>query len=816
MTSFLHRWALLLPVLALAACGGNGGGSQTSLEPASDDLALSETYPGDAAGDVPAEESPEMMGPITVDRTPDMGPAEGAGIETAMAAGDASDPTLVASSDFEGTYTDRAPGWTVNYWGEVGFVVAREATPANVYAGSSSQRFRVTRRASGADAHLIRSYGFENGKTYRAAVYLKASAPTSATIQMRYDLPPYTVFGAKKVDLTTSWQRVEVEGVYTQRGGGSVRLVVGSTNVDVYMDNMTLREVPNGSGSSAGGIALPASGGSAVQVNTLATSDLEGSYSSTAPGWRVNYWGNPMPRWIVQRETRPEHVRSGSSSQMYQVNAIGDGDVHLTYPFAFKKGKKYRASVWIKSSVNATVQVFMRRDAHPWDPFASKTVAVTPTWQKVEITGTYLADVGGTLRIAPKTMGATVWIDDVTISEVIENPVAPVNTNPVPSTLFGIHINKFGVHQNWPGLGHGIVRLWNTGTTWRDLEPSNGAWNFTTSTAGRRLDMLVDYVKKHDPSAEILYTLGQTPQWASKTPNVSGLYGPGASGTPANMADWRDYVRTLARRYAGRIRYWELWNEPDYPPHFNGTVEEMIEMARIAKEELKAADPNNKLVSPGLTAGQGMPWLNNFLAAGGGQHVDIIGFHWYFDTSPEKLGPAIENVRQLMTTYGVGNKELWNTEGAPGCDALTYTCSTFVPTQEQKRGTTARALLMMWAKGVSNQNYYFWERTEALSRLVENDYKTPTAAAIAYKEVVSWMKGARMVDGYRVNDKVYVFRMNRGADNYVILWSTTPGTVVNLPSSWSVYKMRTLAGTEAAIPSSRQLTIGIEPVMLKP
>src|SRR5690606_14501772 len=138
----------------------------------------------------------------------------------------------------------------------------------------------------------------------------------------------------------------------------------------------------------------------------------------------------------------------------------------------------------------------------------------------------------------------------------------------------------------------------------------------------------------------------------------------------------------------------------------------------------------------------------------------------------------------LMATYGVANKELWNTEGAPGCDALTYTCSSFVPSIEQKRSTTARALLMMWAKGVSNQNYYFWERTEQLSRLVENDYKTPTAAAIAYKEIVSWMKGARMVDGYRVNDKVYVFRMNRGAENYVILWSTAPGTVVNLPSSW--------------------------------
>ncbi|MCY3304094.1 hypothetical protein ECD84_05505, partial [Acinetobacter pittii] len=151
----------------------------------------------------------------------------------------------------------------------------------------------------------------------------------------------------------------------------------------------------------------------------------------------------------------------------------------------------------------------------------------------------------------------------MTLAEVESNPLAPFSTTAtVPAHMFGMHVNKFGTHQRWPGLGNGIFRLWNTGTNWRDLEPSNDAWNFT-SGAGKRLDMLVDYVKRNDPSVEILMTLGQTPQWASKTPGVEGLYGMGASGAPANMEYWRDYVRTLARRYAGRIRYWELWNEPD-------------------------------------------------------------------------------------------------------------------------------------------------------------------------------------------------------------------------------------------------------------
>ncbi|HWP17909.1 MAG TPA: glycosyl hydrolase [Burkholderiaceae bacterium] len=562
-------------------------------------------------------------------------------------------------------------------------------------------------------------------------------------------------------------------------------------------------------------IDLPASGGQARQEVLLATSGAEGSYTGTAPGWRVNYWGSPSPQWTAQKEVRPGYVHSGAASQLFRVAHHGGGGAHLTYPYAFAKGKTYRVVLYLRSDVPATVIAKLRRDEPPWEPFATKTVQLGPEWQRIELTGTYTGAVPGTVRIEPVTLGATVWADDLSISEVLHNRMAPYSTQPVPSRLFGLHLIQLGSHSTWPGLGQGMVRLWNTGTTWRDLEPTNDAWDFTRG-AGKRLDMYVDHVRRNDPAASILYTLGQTPQWASRTPDVQGLYGPGSSGMPASLEDWRDYVRTLARRYAGRIRYWELWNEPDYQPLFNGTPRDMVEMARVAREELLAADPQNKLVSPGLTAGQGVPWLNDFLAAGGGAYVDIIGFHWYFNTAPESLSAKIDNVRTLMAQYGVGDKELWNTEGGAGCDALIYECSSFVPTAAQHRSVTPRALMIMWARGVSNHNYYFWERQEGVGRLVESDLRTPTEAARAYGEFAGWLKAARLVDGYELDGKVYVFRLDKDGVSHVVLWSATGTIAVNLPQQWAVSRVRTLRGTEAAIPGDRQLSIGIEPVLLKP
>ncbi|AKJ31868.1 hypothetical protein AAW51_5177 [Caldimonas brevitalea] len=563
-------------------------------------------------------------------------------------------------------------------------------------------------------------------------------------------------------------------------------------------------------------ITLPAQGGSSVQSTRLVTASMEESFSYTAPGWKLNMWGSPMATARASRETRVGYTHGGTASQHFQMTSKGGGDAHLTYPYAFAKGKTYRSTLWVRTDVPTNVTVQMRRDAPPWDAFGTKTIQANSTWQKVEITGTYPGTTSGTLRVASGTPGANLWIDDVTIEQLEFNDLAPFSTAPIPDTLFGMHVNKLGVHQNYPKVGHHVVRLWNTGTTWRDLEPSRGVWSWATGTGGgKRLDMYVDFVKRNDPNAAILYTLGQTPLWASSTPSVKGLYGYGAAGAPTNMNDWRNYVREVARRYAGKIKYFELWNEPDYQPHYNGTMQQMVEMARIAHEEVKAVDPTNVVVSPGVTTGQGMGFLNNFLAAGGGAHVDNIGYHWYFSTSPEKIAASIGNVRQMMNNYGVGNKPLWNTEGAPGCDALTTTCETFVPTLQQKRSSTARALMIMWAKGVSNFNYHIWESGDPLAKLVESDYLTPTEASKAYTAMVGWMRGAQLVDAYALNNQIYVFKLQRGTEHQYVLWSTVEGQQVQLPDAWTVSTVATLMGTSSALPASRQITLGLEPVLLR-
>ncbi len=829
---------VLMTALALAGCGGGSGSSTSSTDAAPADTGsqavastpvTSTTVAATSAADQAAVQPQGVMsfndnGALSTSQATDAvaSDALASGTEHRAHALEVATPTTTLNYNFDGSFTTLSPGWWINWWGSAPptFTASRETRTGYVLAGAASQRYRLNSVPSGGGAHLVYSYGFVQNNAYSISLNVRSDVSTQVLVQFRRAGSPYNVVSSKTVTVGPAWQRVDLQGTYPFADAGTVRVIPLTYGTDIFLDEMTINNTtasapPPGSTQSPGAINLPAQGTTGSSLTTVLNSNMDDAFTRFALGWYYNaYGGTGAQSFLAARETRPDHVHAGASSQLFQISDKKGGDVQLTESYPFVKGNTYHATAYMKADVPTPVQVFIRVDASPWTVVATKTVTLNSTWQKIDLEGAYPSDASGSFRVAVLNPTGTFWIDDVTLSTVNKNDMAPWSTATLPDSLFGMHVNQLGYHFNWPGLNTNVLRLWNTGTNWLDLEKAQGAWDFTTG-GGKRLDMYVNYAMTNNPNGEILYTLGQTPQWASSTPTVQGLYGMGSSGAPTNMDDWRDYVRTLANRYKGRIRFWELWNEPDYAGTFTGSMSTLAQMAVIAKQELIAADPNNKLVGPGFTTGQGMNAMNGFLAAGGGASIDMVGYHWYYSINPESIGPSIDNVRGLMKTYGIENKPIWNTEGAFICDSASMDCKTAVPTPAQSRGANVRALFLMATKGIANFSYSFWETQSPFGKLVMPDYLTATDEAKALAEGRSWAKGARITGGYRVNDQAYVFLMNRGSDNFVVLWATKDNTLVNLPSQWNVTKVRTLSGTESAIPSNRQIKLGIEPVMLK-
>ncbi len=192
----------------------------------------------------------------------------------------------------------------------------------------------------------------------------------------------------------------------------------------------------------------------------------------------------------------------------------------------------------------------------------------------------------------------------------------------IPATYFGMHVHQFHNPKFVPPPDQfGVWRLWDAGVSWRDLEPERGGWNFS------RLDLALTTAEQR--GIEVGITLGATPKWASARPSERAFMGEGAAAEPVNLDDWDRYVETLVKRYKGRIKFYEIWNEPGSAGFFSGSTVTMVELSRRAYRIIKAIDPSAVVVTPAPAKFVSLPWFQKFFDDGGGNYADVAGYHFF-------------------------------------------------------------------------------------------------------------------------------------------------------------------------------------------
>lgn len=375
-------------------------------------------------------------------------------------------------------------------------------------------------------------------------------------------------------------------------------------------------------------------------------------------------------------------------------------------------------------------------------------------------------------------------------------------TQRVAASLFGMHIHH--ALETWPNVPFDRWRLWDAGVVWGNLEPQPGVWKFDL------LDRYVDLAAKK--KVEILLTLGQTPPWASARPNDKSPYQSGWPSEPANLKDWRNYVRTVATRYKGKIRDYEIWNEPDLKGFYTGSVDKMVELAKEAYTILKQVDPKIVVLSPAGTDGtRDLQWQQDFFRQGGGKYADVISQHFYPESEsavPEDLVKSINRMKAIMTKYGLANKPLWNTESG-------WLKPAAIASDRQAMAYVARTYLINWASGVRRFYWYSWDnRTSASLYLIEPDGKTPTPITKSYAQIQKWMVGAQMKQCKANSTKTWICNFTRQGQPFWIVWNPDRELNFTVPKNWQVGKIQDLAGKNTLLPNSRQINIDLSPLLL--
>jgi hypothetical protein len=245
----------------------------------------------------------------------------------------------------------------------------------------------------------------------------------------------------------------------------------------------------------------------------------------------------------------------------------------------------------------------------------------------------------------------------------------------VPWAIGGPAIERDGTlterRPEYPDFPVSTVRLWDTRTAWLNLEPRQDLWDFSN------LDAHIEQARTHGVQ-DVTLVLWGTPTWAASSIQSTDAHwlGPGSASMPTSMADWEDYVTTVATRYQGVITSYEIGNEPNIKSFWNGTDQELADLVRAAARIIHEVDPAATVVAPApVLVTNDYPsvrLVSNFwrelTATTSGEEddarVDALSFHWYPNpqTNPKDLEDVLRVLNNQAKRAGMAGIPIWLTE----------------------------------------------------------------------------------------------------------------------------------------------------------
>ncbi len=140
----------------------------------------------------------------------------------------------------------------------------------------------------------------------------------------------------------------------------------------------------------------------------------------------------------------------------------------------------------------------------------------------------------------------------------------------------------------------------------------------------------------------------RAPAWSRPRGDAEPAYQAGraengnSTGPPDDYADFARFMGAAAARYQGRVRYWQLWNEPNLAYEWGWRLpepERFVTLLAAAAQAVRTADPQARVLFPSLSPTDGLEpriapmteleYLERVYAAGGAAYFDIMSAQAY-------------------------------------------------------------------------------------------------------------------------------------------------------------------------------------------
>jgi len=249
-----------------------------------------------------------------------------------------------------------------------------------------------------------------------------------------------------------------------------------------------------------------------------------------------------------------------------------------------------------------------------------------------------------------------------------------VNMHPLQSTYAPDQISQQIALAH--DVGASIIRI---DIAWALMEPTAPGPQYWSEALTGRLNTFLDNLA--GTSTEVLATVVMTPCWASADPQkdcTRGSYNP--LYPPANPQDYASFMGQLVKVYKDRIKYWEIWNEPNFIGAWaHPDPAAYAALLKASYPAIKAQDAEALVLAGALLPSDGVPnhsinalaYIAGMYRAGARGYFDKLSYHSYTDGSPptwfdarwpmHSFWYAIPAIHQCMQSHG-DTSAIWITE----------------------------------------------------------------------------------------------------------------------------------------------------------
>ena len=180
----------------------------------------------------------------------------------------------------------------------------------------------------------------------------------------------------------------------------------------------------------------------------------------------------------------------------------------------------------------------------------------------------------------------------------------------------------------------------------------------------------------------LIVRISNPPAWSRAEGNEVGSYAP-----PDSYDDFADFAGAVAERYRGRIRYYQLWNEPNINPEWGvypTDPEAYTALLKAGATAIRAKDPDAVIIAGALAATidldgttiggrnfSDLLFLQRMYDAGAAPYFDVMatqGYGLWSGPTDRRMHPRVMNfgrpqfLRDLMVANGDAHKPVWISE----------------------------------------------------------------------------------------------------------------------------------------------------------